>query len=184
MNGENSDLAQLTIVALTPVVVAILKKLVPKIPKAWLPMAAPLIGAGVDIAGHYAGVWEGNTLVGALLGMAGTGLREMADQTKKSIKPATTLPLLLLGCGLMAGCATYTTTQKDVRYEQGRIATEVTTQVTAYTLFDGNSNLANFEAKQTQATQSTSVGSLNQSASGTNVVNVLNAISAIVGAVK
>lgn len=71
--------------AFVPVVLALLKTLVPKIPKVWLPVLAPVLGAGAEVALHFAGVSTGGVLVGALLGAAGLWLRELADQVRKAI---------------------------------------------------------------------------------------------------
>ena len=71
------------IVPVVPVLIAILKILVPKIPKAALPIMAPLLGAALDIAASYLGTGTANPVWGAVLGAAGVGLREIVDQMRK-----------------------------------------------------------------------------------------------------
>lgn len=83
-----------------------------------------------------------------------------------------------------SGCARFSTKQTDSRYEQGQLATAVTTKATAWTFGTSKSALTNFKAKQSESSQSADVGSLEQSSSGTNVVAALQAISTIVQSVK
>jgi len=76
---------QLLIPALVPVAIAMLKLMIPGIPKPWLPVLAPLLGGLLDAGTAYAGISSGaNPLVGALLGSAGVGLREIVDQLRKA----------------------------------------------------------------------------------------------------
>jgi hypothetical protein len=66
------------------------------------------------------------------------------------MKPAALAILMLL-----AGCARFSTVQEDIRPE----GTRIVTRVTGYTLFRGESSLANFSASQTEKTQGAKVGS-------------------------
>lgn len=188
MEPETTTNLQPIIIALTPVIIAAVKMLIPKIPKAALPIVAPLLGAAADIAGHYAGLWQSNGAVGAVLGMAGVGLREAYDQGKKVITPAKVGPPLLIGLciiGLGVGCARFRTIQKDISYdEQGNKAREVVTKASAVTFFDADSQLANWKASQDEGQQGAEVGTLNQSTSGTNIVQALGHIQAIVEQLK
>jgi hypothetical protein len=68
-----------------PVLIALLKMVVPSLPGVWLPLLAPLLGAAADIFLHYAGVSTLGPTWGALLGSAGVGLREIQDQVRQSI---------------------------------------------------------------------------------------------------
>jgi hypothetical protein len=70
-----------------PVLIALLKTAAPKIPSYLLPIIAPLLGSGADIALHYAGVSTLGPLWGAVLGSAGVGLRELQDQLKQVVLP-------------------------------------------------------------------------------------------------
>lgn len=93
-------------------------------------------------------------------------------------------PTLLFACAaasvLAAGCARFTTTQKDIRDGE---RTEVVTKVSAHTLFNSNSQLGNFSASQTDKTQGAKVGSLQQEsrATTTNDVQTLREIRTILG---
>jgi hypothetical protein len=73
-----------------PVLIALLKLVAPNLPTLWLPILAPILGAGADIALHYAGVSTLGAVWGALLGSAGVGLREIHDQLAQRITPTTT----------------------------------------------------------------------------------------------
>jgi hypothetical protein len=57
-----------------------LKKFMPNIPTWALPLTAPIIGSLADVALQASGVHTGGVLKGALLGSAGVGLRELANQ--------------------------------------------------------------------------------------------------------
>lgn len=91
--GETADPASPWIALIplvVPVLLAVLRVLAPKIPKVLLPILAPLLGAGADIALHYAGVSTMGVVWGAVLGSAGVGLRELADQIRKQLVALTT----------------------------------------------------------------------------------------------
>jgi hypothetical protein len=73
------------IAVLVPIVIAAFKALIPRIPTWALPLIAPLLGAGGDVAiGVLAGV-ESSGLAGALAGLAGVGVREVVDQARKAL---------------------------------------------------------------------------------------------------
>jgi hypothetical protein len=71
--------------AAVPLLIAVLKGLLPKIPKAALPVMATLIGAMLDIGQSYLSGHAASPILGAALGAAGVGLREIVDQTKKMV---------------------------------------------------------------------------------------------------
>lgn len=80
-----NDIGLPLIAAVVPVIVAAFKKLLPKVPTFLLPLLAPLLGAAGDfllslLAGVPATGWKG-----ALAGLAGVGVREIVDQTKKAL---------------------------------------------------------------------------------------------------
>jgi hypothetical protein len=79
------DWAQLLIPLLTPILIAGAKLLAPKIPSTLLPIIAPILGAGLDILLHYAGMGTGGPILGAILGSAGVGVREIVDQLRKRL---------------------------------------------------------------------------------------------------
>lgn len=80
---------------------------------------------------------------------------------------------------LFAGCATYTTTQRDVSPER-----TIETRVSVSTFWDSNSQLANSKAIQTDKSQSASLGTLNQTTTSTNIteqLEILLKLAAILG---
>lgn len=80
-----STLYPLLIPLVVPILIAILKWATDSVPKPFLPILAPLLGAAADIAMSYATGTAMNPVLGAALGAAGVGVREIADQAKKSI---------------------------------------------------------------------------------------------------
>lgn len=80
------DSLQAAIPVLVPVLVALVKALLPRIPKVWLPIIATLLGALLDIGNQLvASGTLGNPVVGAGLGLAGIGVREVIDQIRKNV---------------------------------------------------------------------------------------------------
>lgn len=74
----------------------------------------------------------------------------------------TTMAILLL-----VGCANFSTTQTDRRFnDDGTVSTEITTKAAARTFFAGKSALANWKATQTEKTQGAEVGKLDSEVSG------------------
>jgi len=67
-----------------PLVIAGIKLLLPRVPKVWLPVLAPVLGAIAEVVVNYS--TQGHTdapWLGSALGAAGVGLREIADQVRK-----------------------------------------------------------------------------------------------------
>jgi hypothetical protein len=89
------------------------------------------------------------------------------------------ITLILLPVAFLIGCATYTTTQKDVSPER-----TIETRVSVSTFWDSNSNLANSKATQTDKSQSASLGSLAQETTSTNIVAELGAIVQILKLIR
>lgn len=83
----------------------------------------------------------------------------------------------------LCSCAKFSTVQIDERTDE---KTKVTTKASSWTFFDSKSNLAKWQAKQSEKTQGAEVGGLGQSASGTNAVSLIEAVAkgAVEGAVK
>lgn len=75
---------QLLIPIAVPLIIAGLKALIPKLPKKLTPFLAPIIGALIDVLLNLADLGSGVGAVGAFLGSAGVGVREMVDQVKKT----------------------------------------------------------------------------------------------------
>jgi hypothetical protein len=71
----------IVIPAAVPLVIAVVKVLVPKVPKTWLPILAPVLGALAEFL--VTGTFDQGTLLGAIAGSAGVGLREIVDQLRK-----------------------------------------------------------------------------------------------------
>ena len=84
-----NELSWLTTIlpAVIPVLIALVKFLVPVIPKWCLPVLAPILGAAVELLGYYAGLTAGDPAKGAIFGGLGVVVREVYDQIKKAIAP-------------------------------------------------------------------------------------------------
>lgn len=77
----------LTIIPIiVPGIIALIKWAIPSVPKAFLPILAPILGAAIDLLGHFAGLaGTGTGMTGAILGAAGVAVREAYDQTRKAL---------------------------------------------------------------------------------------------------
>lgn len=75
---------QAAIAIITPLIIAGVKMLVPRIPRAWLPVIAPVVGCALDVIAHFATGSALNPTVALVLGAAGVGLREVVDQVKQA----------------------------------------------------------------------------------------------------
>ncbi len=94
---------------LCPMVVSLVKRVIPKIPKLWLPVICALLGAVHEIIFHYSGLNTGGTAFGLALGAAGVCVREVLDQFKQE-KNVIAGAGLIFACLLLIGsqgCATY-----------------------------------------------------------------------------
>ena len=104
--GASSSFVLALIPVLVPLLVALGKWGLPKVPLWILPILAPALGALVDYLAALATGSAASPILGAALGSAGVGVREIFDQAKwrlKESKPTTpTVPLLLLMCALPA----------------------------------------------------------------------------------
>lgn len=67
---------------IVPMLLAGLKSLAPRVPRPWIPVLAPLLGALLDI-GTYFATGISNPAIAALAGSAGVGIRELVDQLRK-----------------------------------------------------------------------------------------------------
>jgi hypothetical protein len=79
----------------------------------------------------------------------------------------------IAGVVLAAGCARFSTTQKDLSYDGGEATREISTRATASTFFAGKSALASWKASQTDKAQGASVGNLALESNATTNVNSL-----------
>lgn len=85
----------LTIIPLlVPILVAVGKSILPKVPTWLLPILAPALGALIDYIGSLATHGGASPLAAALAGSAGVGIRELTDQIKQRIQggPKPTTP--------------------------------------------------------------------------------------------
>ncbi len=74
------------VAVLVPLIVAVVKKLLPQIPSMVLPIIALLLGPAMDfVISLLPGVESSSTVMAALAGLAGVGLREIKDQVGKAI---------------------------------------------------------------------------------------------------
>lgn len=71
---------------LVPILIAGGKAVIPALPRRALPFLAAGLGAALELLGYYGGLTGGSVLLGAILGAAGTGVREMYDQTKQVLR--------------------------------------------------------------------------------------------------
>ena len=79
--GTKESLPSLLITVVTPLIIAGVKWVVPRVPKVLLPIVAPAVGVALSYV-MSAMSTSVNPWVGALLGLAGVGLREIVDQIK------------------------------------------------------------------------------------------------------
>lgn len=75
----------MVIVALTPIVIAGIKKLVPVIPGVMFPFIAPVVGLILNWISTFATGHAADPVVGAITGALGLWLRELVDQTKQTM---------------------------------------------------------------------------------------------------
>lgn len=81
-DAANSIVQFLTPV-IVPLVIAGMKKLMPKLPGFLLPIIAPVIGVVIDLVNSFVTTHSTNLFAAAALGLAGVGLREVKDQLSK-----------------------------------------------------------------------------------------------------
>lgn len=91
---------------------------------------------------------------------------------------------------LTGGCSTFKTVQSDSREEYdpttGKLVSKnvITTKAGSRTLWDSDSQLANWKATQTEKTQGAEVGALVQKSTATNSVEALKAIDSILNKIR
>lgn len=73
------------IAVLVPLAVGAFKKIVPDIPKWLLPIMATALGPLFDLGLAAIAGTEFNGIAGALVGLAGVGVRELKDQLVKAL---------------------------------------------------------------------------------------------------
>ena len=68
---------------LTPLIIAGVKLLTPKIPGWLIPILAPVLGCVLDLILYFAAGTQLNIWLAMLLGLSGVGVREILDQLKQ-----------------------------------------------------------------------------------------------------
>jgi len=98
----------LIIAALVPLVIQIVKLVAGSLPTWSLPVIAPLLGMLLDYIGSLISGGHATPGVGALLGLAGVGVRELIDQVGGRVIAGKTVVLVLLASLSlgMTGCGT------------------------------------------------------------------------------
>lgn len=91
-----------------PVLIAVAKYFLPRVPLWLLPILAPVLGALIDFLTALATGNAANPLIGALFGSAGVGVRELLDQVKQKMqsgKASGTVALIgtLIGGSILFG---------------------------------------------------------------------------------
>ena len=79
----NAELAKLLVAVIVPIVVAGVKFVVPKLPRASIPPIAIAMGALADWLGALVGAWHFSWISGTVLGAYGIGVREAVVKLKK-----------------------------------------------------------------------------------------------------
>lgn len=128
------------------------------------------------LLGVWAGFWKFDETVLGALGLSGLAfLRAGVGRT--------TVPLLLALCilpatVLLGGCARFSTSQSDLRYnEDGSPSTAIVTKARATTLFSSK-QLTQWKASQTDRTQGATMGTEMQGA--TNAAATITALESLI----
>lgn len=167
----------LLIAVVVPLLIAGLKKLFPKIPGALLPVLAPVLGGLLEALLASLGTDAGGTVTGVVAGSAGTGLREIVDQNRKSLPTAAAL-LLFAFTPFLTGCTSFVVEQGDTSPERA-----ITFKLRGRAWFSGSQTIANLKAMQTDKSQSFGTDSINNRGP-TNAVAVIEAATKLVQATK
>lgn len=85
---DTVTLIQPVIVAIIPVIVLLLKKVIPDKYAVFYPVIATVLGPILDYVSTYATGTQASPVKGLLLGGSAVALREIIDQMKKTVKPA------------------------------------------------------------------------------------------------
>jgi len=81
------SLWKLVIPIAVPILIAGAKYLIPMLPGWLIPIVAPLLGGIADALVAWLAAVPANPVLGLILGSAGVGVREVADQLKQKIAP-------------------------------------------------------------------------------------------------
>lgn len=83
-NASADSILTWAIPVVVPLVLAGVKKIMPKLPGGALPILAAILGGVIDYANHVATGHASNTLTAVALGLAGVGLREVKEAVLKA----------------------------------------------------------------------------------------------------
>jgi hypothetical protein len=141
---------------------------------------------------------SGDEIAPASLGSPLSGAAQLRQVQREEIyrdamRRGSASMILLFGAvlvGLVTGCASFVTDQRDITYEAITNGTktasvptrEIRTRAKARTFWDAKSALARFRASQTDKSQTATVGELGMETSGTNAIAVLDRLATIVKA--
>lgn len=79
------ELINAVITVLTPMILAAVKVVIPRIKPVYLPLAAPVLGVAIAALASYSGAPDVSPIAGAIAGGLGVWLREAVDQVRKSV---------------------------------------------------------------------------------------------------
>jgi hypothetical protein len=175
---------QVVIPLLVPLAIAFLKLILPRVPSAWIPVLAPILGMLADLAAAKATGGVSSPMIGAVLGSAGVGLREVVDQLRKStsnIEHRTSnvqvgILAACLGLGL-TGCANLSSRTTVIRPDGSREETKMW----GYAIGGADNALAKFHNSPTSMVSSngwampagTTIGTATQSAQQPSVGDII-----------
>lgn len=84
LHTSQAELWKYGIAVVTPLLIALVKWGVPKVPKVLLPSLAPFVGVALGLAFNAVGLANLTWVDGALLGGFGVAIREIVDQAIKA----------------------------------------------------------------------------------------------------
>lgn len=84
---ETATLLQPVIIAIIPLIVLLLKKVIPDKYAVFYPIIATALGPALDYVSTYATGAQASPVKALLLGGSAVALREIIDQMKKTVKP-------------------------------------------------------------------------------------------------
>jgi len=90
VRGESASLVLAVIPLLVPIIVAFFKSVIKFLPSWTLPIIAACLGELLNVLSGLAGWGSTSAVNGAILGLAGTGTREVLDQIKQKLSASKT----------------------------------------------------------------------------------------------
>lgn len=142
-----------------PLIVALLKGLMPNLPARWIPVLAALHGPLLALLDNLTGIFGHNPTAVFMLGAAGIGVRELVDQWKHKLTGAAPVAGLILAALVFGGCVSarnqvgHRSTTETLDPESGAVIrrdiVEDTTSTDGRTFADGKQSIAKLSAGQT-----------------------------------